>query len=117
MVQPYFSPCSEFDFNHLHDDVERVLKGRYQNMADEDLNPTGYVVDSLEVALWGFYHFDNFEEGLLAVVNLGGDADTTGAIYGQLAGALYGKKVIPSFMKDGVCEHKRIYEITSKLII
>jgi ADP-ribosyl-[dinitrogen reductase] hydrolase len=116
MLQPYFSPCSEFDFNHLHDDVERVFKGSYQNMADEDLNPTGYVVDSLEVALWGFFHFDNFEEGLLAVLNLGGDADTIGAIYGQLAGAMYGSNDLRDNLTDNVCWGNSIVEVTSKLV-
>ncbi len=116
MLQPYFSPCSDLDFNHLHDDVERVFKGSYQNMADEDLNPTGYVVDSLEVALWGFFHFDNFEDGLLSVVNLGGDADTTGAIYGQLAGCYYLAQEILPIYKQKVAYSVFIYELTEKLL-
>lgn len=45
------------------------------------------MVASLEAALWAFYHSDTFEEGALLAVNLGDDADTTGAVYGQLAGA------------------------------
>ena len=49
---------------------------------------TGYVVDSLEAALWAFYRTDYFRDGALLAVNL--DADTTGAVYGQLAGAYYG---------------------------
>ena len=116
ILQPYFSPCAEFDFNHLHNDVERVLKGSYQNLADEDLKPTGYVVDSLEVALWGFSHFDNFEEGLLAVVNLGGDADTTGAIYGQLAGSYYAAKGIRSLYIENVACTEIINELAERLL-
>jgi ADP-ribosyl-[dinitrogen reductase] hydrolase len=42
------------------------------------------------VALWCFYHTQSLEEGLLAVLNMGGDAETIGAIYGQLAGVFYG---------------------------
>lgn len=45
---------------------------------------------SLEAALWAFHHSTTFEEGALLAVNLGDDADTTGAIYGQIAGAYYG---------------------------
>jgi len=52
-------------------------------------------VDSLEAALWAFHHSDSFEDGALAAVNLGDDADTTGAVYGQLAGAFYGVSRIP----------------------
>jgi ADP-ribosylglycohydrolase len=42
-------------------------------------------------ALWAFYHGNSFGEGCLLAVNLGDDADTTGAVYGQLAGAFYGE--------------------------
>ena len=53
------------------------------------------MVRSLEAALWAFYRSDSFREGALRAVNLGDDADTTGAIYGQLAGAYYGVNAIP----------------------
>ena len=53
------------------------------------------MVDALEAALWAFWSTDSFEDGALAAVNLGDDADTTGAIYGQLAGAYYGVDGIP----------------------
>ena len=44
----------------------------------------------------GFYHTDDFRQGALMVVNLGQDADTTGAIFGQVAGAHYGAESIPA---------------------
>jgi len=50
---------------------------------------SGYVVQSLEAALWAFYKSSTFKEGCLIAVNLGHDADTTGAIYGQLEGSYY----------------------------
>ena len=53
------------------------------------------MVRSLEAALWAFYRSDSFRDGALRAVNLGNDADTTGAIYGQLAGAFYGVHAIP----------------------
>lgn len=61
-------------------------------------NPVGggYVIDAMEAALWAFRYSDTFEEGCLMAANLGGDADTTAAIYGQLAGAYYGAFGIPS---------------------
>ncbi|MCF8079861.1 MAG: ADP-ribosylglycohydrolase family protein [Desulfobacterales bacterium] len=48
------------------------------------------MVDSLEAALWAFHRSDSFKEGALLAVNLGNDADTTGAVYGQIAGTYYG---------------------------
>jgi ADP-ribosylglycohydrolase len=52
-------------------------------------------VRSLEAALWAFAHASDFRGGAIAAINLGDDADTTGAIFGQLAGAHYGLKAIP----------------------
>ena len=58
----------------------------------------------MEAALWAFYTTSSFKEGALAAVNLGDDADTVGAIYGQLAGAFYGVNVdVLSFSMIIVC--------------
>jgi len=53
------------------------------------------VLHTLEAALWAFARTETFEEGALTAVNLAGDADTTGAVYGQIAGAYYGLNGIP----------------------
>ncbi|MFZ2268901.1 MAG: ADP-ribosyl-[dinitrogen reductase] hydrolase [Azonexus sp.] len=58
-------------------------------------NPSGFVVETLHAVLQGFFSTDNFEDCLIDVVNRGGDADTTGAIVGLLAGARYGYDAIP----------------------
>lgn len=63
---------------------------------DDHIRGSGYVVKSLEAALWAFHKSDNFRDGALLAVNLGDDADTTGAVYGQLAGAFYGEDGIPA---------------------
>ena len=55
----------------------------------------GYVLDTLQSAFWAFRHQDGFEEVVVAAVNLGGDADTIGAVAGALAGARYGASAIP----------------------
>ncbi|HLP76635.1 MAG TPA: ADP-ribosyl-[dinitrogen reductase] hydrolase [Candidatus Paceibacterota bacterium] len=57
---------------------------------------SGYIVDTAQTVFDGFFHADNFEDCLVRVVNRGGDADTTGALAGQLAGALYGVGGIPA---------------------
>ncbi len=58
-------------------------------------NPSGYVVDTLQAVFQSFFDTDNLQDCLVNVVNRGGDADTTGAIAGMLAGALYGLEAIP----------------------
>lgn len=56
---------------------------------------SAYIVDTLQTVCDGFFHTDSFEGCLVRVVNRGDDADTTGAIAGMLAGALYGARALP----------------------
>ena len=76
--------------------VQAVANGSFRSKPSAQIRGTGYVVDSLEAALWAFDQSTTFEEGALLAVNLGDDADTTGAVYGQLAGAFYGASGIPA---------------------
>jgi ADP-ribosyl-[dinitrogen reductase] hydrolase len=58
-------------------------------------NPSGFIVETLQVVFQSLFDFNNFEDAMIDVVNRGGDADTTGAILGMIAGALYGLSAIP----------------------
>jgi ADP-ribosyl-[dinitrogen reductase] hydrolase len=58
-------------------------------------NPSGYIVDTLRAVFQSLFATDSFESALVDVVNRGGDSDTTGAILGMIAGALYGEGFIP----------------------
>ncbi|MEK5034571.1 ADP-ribosylglycohydrolase family protein [Paenibacillus sp. FSL R7-0302] len=73
-----------------------IKQGSYKLKEPPQIQGSGYVVESLEAALWAFHKSDSFAEGALLAVNLGNDADTTGAIYGQIAGACYGLSGIPA---------------------
>lgn len=73
-----------------------MAAGSFRRREPPEIRGTGYVVASLEAALWALDRTTIFAEGALRAVNLGDDADTTGAIYGQLAGALYGERGIPA---------------------
>jgi ADP-ribosylglycohydrolase len=79
----------------LVDEIDEVAAGSFKNREPHEIKGSGYVVKSLEAALWAFRRSESFEEGCLMAVNLGEDADTTGAVYGQLAGAFYGETGIP----------------------
>ena len=76
-------------------DLATILRGSYRVKERDEISSSGYVLHSLEAALWALARTDDFLEGALLAVNLGDDADTVGAIYGQLTGALYGRSGIP----------------------
>ncbi|WP_256865238.1 ADP-ribosylglycohydrolase family protein [Paenibacillus sp. 32352] len=91
-----FSPVEGYwEQRSLVPEVDQVANGSFKSKQPREIKGTGYVIDSLEAALWAFYRSSSFEDGCLMAVNLGDDADTTGAIYGQLAGAYYGVRAIP----------------------
>lgn len=75
--------------------IRRIQKGDFRYMDRAAVNSSGYTIHTLEAALWSCYHSNSFEEALIKAVNLGGDADTVGAVTGQIAGAAYGASAIP----------------------
>ena len=95
--------------------TEGVAAGSFKNKQPPEICGTGYVLQSLEAALWAFWHSDDFEAGALAAVNLDDDADTTGAIYGQLVGAYYGINAIPDSWRSKLAMSSRIIELVDRL--
>ena len=86
----------------LAEKIAAIADGSFKHRDPPDIRGTGYVVDSLEAALWAFHRSRNFREGALLAINLGNDADTTGAIYGQIAGAHYGVEAIPAEWRENL---------------
>ena len=74
----------------------RILNKKFKNTLKKDIKSSGYVVDTLEAAIWCFINTNNYEECVLTAVNLGDDTDTVAAIAGSLAGLYYGKNAIPT---------------------
>lgn len=75
--------------------IKAVASGSYKTKSRSQISSSGYVVHTLEAALWAFHHTENFRDGVLAAVNLADDSDTVGAVFGQLAGAYYGETALP----------------------
>ena len=73
------------------------------------------IVDTITIVLWGLYNYDNFKDGMMAVIRLGGDTDTNAACYGQLAGAYYGYDKIPEEWRKEVYKSDELVEIADKL--
>jgi ADP-ribosyl-[dinitrogen reductase] hydrolase len=86
----------------LHPLILEVAQGSFRRKHPPEISGSGWVVKSLEAALWAFHNSDNFDEAVLKAVNLGDDADTTGAICGQLAGAYWGELGISESLRTGL---------------
>lgn len=111
-----YSPLDNYWKQHpLERQVEAVAAGSFKRKEPPDIKGSGFVVASLEAALWAFHNSNSFEEGCLMAVNLGDDADTTGAIYGQLAGAYYGVNTIPAHWMEKIALSGQIKEYADRL--
>ena len=97
LLSPHFEPIAGlWRRAPLASRIAEVASGSFRRKEPPAIRGTGYVVESLEAALWAFDRSSSFREGALLAVNLGDDADTTGAVYGQLAGAYYGVRGLPA---------------------
>jgi len=96
--------------------IAGIANRSYLDKQEDQIQGSGYVVESLEAALWCFEKTDSFHDAVLKAVNLGDDADTTGAVCGQIAGAYYGFDSIPPEWVGDLMEGQRIIEAAESLI-
>lgn len=98
---------------------EYLLKAsQYEDINDLRLDDAdmGYTLKTLSAAIWCLFHCKSFEEGLLSVVNAGGDADTNAAVACSLLGAKFGYSAIPSKYIENLAEGVYFQTITNNLI-
>lgn len=95
--------------------MQGIADGAYFEYGRHQIKGSGYVVDSLEAALWCFYTTDNFKDAVLTAANLGDDADTTAAITGQIAGAYYGESNIPQHWLEKIVMANKIGDMAEQL--
>ena len=96
-------------------EVEAVAAGSYREKEPPAIRGGGYVVESLEAALWAFASTESFADAVLAAVNLGDDSDTTGAVCGQIAGAYYGAGAIPGDWLEQLKMREKIETLADRL--
>ena len=96
--------------------IAAIAAGSFSDREPPAIRGSGYVVASLEAALWAFHRTDDFRSGALLAVNLGDDADTTGAVYGQIAGAFYGVNGIPADWRAKIAMREKIEEMAGQLL-
>jgi ADP-ribosyl-[dinitrogen reductase] hydrolase len=92
-----------------------INAGEYKEKHRDQIRSSGYVIDTLEAALWAVWHTDNFKDAILLAANLADDADSVAATAGQLAGALYGLSGIPAEWVDKIVDKDRILSMAEEL--
>lgn len=107
LVETFYRPNTE--------KVAAIADGAYLSKSYEALPGSGYVIESLESALWCFHHSSSFKEAILLAANIGNDADTTAAICGQLAGAFYGYDAIPTDWSSALYQIEDILDLAVNL--
>lgn len=96
--------------------VEALAGRAFFDKPVDQIRGSGYSVESLEAALWCFWHTESFSEAVLRAANLGDDADTTAAICGQLAGAYYGVAAIPAAWIGKLAMRDEIVTLADRLL-
>ena len=97
--------------------IVAIARGAYQGQSEAGIRGSGYVVESLEAAMWCFIRTDSFADAILMAANLGDDADTTAAVCGQVAGAYYGASRIPSGWLDRLALRSEITKLADRLCL
>ena len=104
----YLNSCVEFA------PYKRIFKDNFAVLSQEEIKSSGYVVDTLEAAIWCLMTTENYRDCVLKAVNLGDDTDTVAAIAGGLAGALYGYDAIPSEWIEELKKRNYIEELCDR---
>ena len=87
----------------------------FADLPEIEIRSSGYIVDTLEAAVWCLLNTSSFQECVLKAVNLGDDADTVGAVAGGLAGIYYGAGNIPQEWRTAILKKDYIEKLCTEL--
>jgi len=112
LIQPiYYNPVLTQEISRF----ERILNGKIEQLSINDIKSSGYVIHTLEAALWCLLTTSSYSEAVLKAVNLGEDTDTTGAVTGGLAGLYYGFESIPREWVEQIARKDDIINLARRL--
>lgn len=89
---------------------------KFKELEEDDIKSSGYVIDTIEAAVWSLITTDSYKDCMLKTVNLGDDADTVAAVAGGLAGLYYGYNGIPKEWLGVIIKRDKIEEICKGMI-
>lgn len=104
----------DLDYLPEFEHYKRIFEPDFDKLPTDEIKSSGYVVDTLEAALWCLLTTDNYKDCVLKAVNLGDDTDTVAAVVGGLAGALYGYDAIPEEWRNTLINREYIEEMCEK---
>jgi len=96
---------------------DRLLKYDIARLPEEEIHSSGYVIHTLEAAIWCLLTTGSYREAVLRAVNLGRDTDTTAAVTGGLAGLLYGYDTIPEEWITQIARRDDIANLAERLAL
>ena len=105
---------NDLDYLPEYEPYKRIFEPDFEKLSADEIKSSGYVVDTLEAALWCLLTTDNYRDCVLKAVNLGGDTDTIAAVAGGLAGALYGYDGIPVEWRNTLIKREYIEEMCER---
>ena len=105
--------CRYFESSEYHH-FDKLFDDNFDRLTIDEIKSSGYVVDTLEAAVWCVLTTDNYRDCVLKAVNLGEDTDTVAAIAGGLAGALYGYNAIPQEWRDTLIKREYIEKMCER---
>ena len=110
-IQEFYSD-SEYISEKSH--FQRIFSGKIAELAKEEINSGGYVIDTLEASIWCLLNSSSYAESVLKAVNLGGDTDTTAAVTGGFAGIYYGVENIPQEWVEQIARKQDIIDLADR---
>lgn len=105
--------CQKWENISVYDRMKDI--NSFAKLAETEIRSSGYIVDTLEAALWCLLNTHSFGECILKAVNLGNDTDTIGAVAGGLAGIYYGADNIPQEWQRAILKRDYIEKLCTKL--
>ena len=118
-VEQGINEAFEYYDGLMHEDLHSYIRLKklsdFVELSEKNIRSSGYVVDTLESAIWCLLNTNSYKECVLKAVNLGDDTDTVGAVAGGLAGIYYGSDNIPKEWLDVIARRQYIEELCEKL--
>ncbi|KAB0677261.1 ADP-ribosylglycohydrolase family protein [Aureimonas leprariae] len=115
-ADPLAAALAATDMAALHPSIAAVATRSYRTKDRAAISSSGYVVHTLEAALWCVHNTTSFAEAVVRAVNLADDADTVGAVTGQLAGAIHGANAIPERWLQTLAWRERLDAAVDQLL-